>query len=84
MVWGKGANSLTTDERVVQVGDAYSLATSFGDDVSKTLVTGETPFKRLPRFGRAPGIKNFAGSQLGMPPSWTDKAAVQQTPSTMR
>lgn len=106
MVWAKGANSLTTDARVSQVGDAYSLATSFGNDFSKMLVTGKTPFKGLPklpssqklrsnlggkhkyqaceRFGRAPGVKDFAGSQLGMPPAWTDKAAVLQTPSTMR
>lgn len=102
MVWAKGANSLTTDARVSQVGDAYSLASSFGSDFSKMLVTGKTPFKGLPklpssqklksnlggkpkhqaceRFGRAPGLKEFAGSQLGMPPSWTDKAAEEQKP----
>ncbi|MCQ4630433.1 DUF3313 domain-containing protein [Shinella lacus] len=100
MVWAKGANSLTTDARVSQVGDAYSLASSFGNDFSKMLVTGKTPFKGLPklpssqklksnlggkpkylaceRFGRAPGLKNFAGAQLGMPPSWTDKAGAEQ------
>jgi hypothetical protein len=99
MVWAKGANSLTTDARMSQVGDAYSLATSFGNDFSKMLVTGKTPFKGLPklpssqklksnlggkpkyqaceRFGRAPGLKNFAGSQFGLPPSWTDKAAIK-------
>ncbi|MGO7331645.1 DUF3313 family protein, partial [Rhizobium leguminosarum] len=45
MVWAKGANFLTTSARVSKVGDAYSLATSFGDDFSKMLVKGNTPFK---------------------------------------
>ena len=102
MVWAKGANSLTTDARVSQVGDAYSLATSFGNDFSKMLVTGKTPFKGLPklpssqklksnlggkpkyqaceRFGRAPGLKDLAGSQLGLPPSWTDKSVAERKP----
>ncbi|TJW07056.1 MAG: DUF3313 domain-containing protein [Mesorhizobium sp.] len=100
MVWSKGANFVTTGARMSEVGDAYSLASSFGDDFSKMLVTGKTPFKfglpKLPsyqklksklggkpkyqaceRFGRAPGLKDFASSQLGLPPSWTDKPARQ-------
>ncbi|CUX47283.1 DUF3313 domain-containing protein [Agrobacterium genomosp. 13] len=96
MVWAKGANALTTSPRASQIGDAYSLASSFGNDFSKMLVTGKTPFKGLPKlpssqklksglggkpkyhgcekFGRAPGLKDFAASQVGLPPSWTDKA----------
>ncbi|TIT01742.1 MAG: DUF3313 domain-containing protein [Mesorhizobium sp.] len=100
MVWSKGANFVTTGARMSQVGDAYSLASSFGDDFSKMLVTGKTPFKfgfpKLPsyqklksnlggkpkyqaceRFGRDPGLKDFAASQVGLPPSWTDKPARQ-------
>ncbi|RAX37918.1 DUF3313 domain-containing protein [Rhizobium tropici] len=95
MVWAKGANAITTSARVSQVGDAYSLASSFGGDFSKMLVTGKTPYKGLPklpsaqkikfglggrpkyqaceRFGRSPGVKDFAASQIGLPPSWTDK-----------
>ncbi|WP_234709107.1 DUF3313 domain-containing protein [Rhizobium rhizogenes] len=95
MVWAKGANFVTTNARVSQIGDAYSLAASFGGDFSKMLVTGKTPFKGLPKipsgqriksdlggkpkypacekFGRSPGLKDFAASQVGMPPSWTDK-----------
>ncbi|MDK4733623.1 DUF3313 domain-containing protein [Rhizobium sp. CNPSo 3490] len=95
MVWAKGANAITTSARVSQVGDAYSLASSFGSDFSKMLVNGKTPYKGLPkfpsaqkiksslggrpkypaceRFGRSPGIKDFAASQIGLPPSWTDK-----------
>lgn len=99
MVWAKGANFLTTSARVSKVGDAYSLATSFGDDFSKMLVKGNTPFKGFPklpsvqklrsnlggkpkyqaceRFGRAPGLKDLAASQVGMPPSWTDKSPLK-------
>jgi len=95
MVWAKGANFVTTNARISQIGDAYSLAASFGDDFSKMLVSGKTPFKGLPKipsgqriksglggkpkypvcdtFGRSPGLKHFAASQVGMPPSWTDK-----------
>jgi hypothetical protein len=29
-------------------GDAYDLAASFGDDFSKLLVTGASPFKTMP------------------------------------
>ncbi len=86
---------MTTNARISQIGDAYSLAASFGDDFSKMLVSGKTPFKGLPKipsgqriksglggkpkypvcdtFGRSPGLKHFAASQVGMPPSWTDK-----------
>ncbi|WFU90853.1 DUF3313 domain-containing protein (plasmid) [Rhizobium sp. CC1099] len=104
MVWAKGANAITTSARVSQVGDAYSLGSSFGSDFSKMLVTGKTPYKGLPklpsaqkiksnlggrpkypaceRFGRSPGVKDFAASQVGLPPSWTDKrpAVVGQGP----
>ena len=95
MVWAKGANAITTSARVSEIGDAYSLASSFGSDFAKMLVTGKTPYKGLPkipsaqkiksglggrpkypaceRFGRSPGLKDFAGSQIGLPPSWTDK-----------
>lgn len=95
MVWAKGANFVTTSARVSQIGDAYSLAAGFGSDFSRMLVTGNTPFKGLPKipsgqriksglggkpkyracenFGRSPGLIDFAGSRVGMPPSWTDK-----------
>ncbi|MDY6947580.1 DUF3313 domain-containing protein [Pseudorhizobium marinum] len=95
MVWAKGANFVTTGGRVSQIGDAYSLAASFGGDFSKMLVSGKTPFKGMPKipsgqriksglggkarfpacenFGRSPGLIGLAASQVGMPPSWTDK-----------
>jgi hypothetical protein len=48
IVWARGADSLTTKARVSSAGDAYELASSFGDDFSKLLVTGASPFKTLP------------------------------------
>ncbi|WP_226951513.1 DUF3313 domain-containing protein [Rhizobium terrae] len=100
MVWAKGANFVTTNARVSQIGDAYSLAAGFGSDFSKMLVTGKTPFKGFPkipsaqkiksglggkpkypaceRFGRSPGLVDFAASQVGLPPSWTDKQPAAQ------
>ncbi len=44
MVWARAADSLTSTARVSAAGDAYDLASAFGDDFSKFLVTGETPF----------------------------------------
>lgn len=43
MVWSRGANSITNNPRVSEVGDAYSLATTFGGEFSKMLVTGKEP-----------------------------------------
>ncbi|WP_442864955.1 hypothetical protein [Agrobacterium sp. SOY23] len=76
----KGANTLTTSPRISQIGDAY---------LPKMLVTAKTPsspklksslcgkpeYRAGEKFGRAPGLKDFAASQFGLPPSWTDKAA---------
>lgn len=44
MLWAKGANSFFNKSRVSPVGDAYELASSFGDDFSELLVTGDDPF----------------------------------------
>ncbi|MGN7774376.1 DUF3313 domain-containing protein [Phyllobacterium sp. 22552] len=102
MVWAKGAKFIGSDARVSQVGDAYSLASSFGDDFSKMLVKGKSPFKGFPlslpsgqklksnfggkpkyaaceAFGRSPGLIDFAASQVGAPPSWTDKGRLVQS-----
>ncbi|SJZ99036.1 Protein of unknown function [Consotaella salsifontis] len=43
MVWARAANSITDKPRVSEVGDAYSLATNFGNDFSRMLVTGKEP-----------------------------------------
>lgn len=40
IVWSRGANSITNTARVSEVGDAYSLASSFAGDFSEMLVKG--------------------------------------------
>lgn len=43
IVWSRGANSITNSARVSEVGDAYSLASSFADQFSEMLVKGRKP-----------------------------------------
>lgn len=43
VVWSKGANSITNNARVSEVGDAYSLAANFGKYFSRMLLTGKEP-----------------------------------------
>jgi hypothetical protein len=64
MLWARGADPVTSKPRVSPAGDAYELASSFGDDFSKLLVTGASPFKRLP----APPSMNRIGSLFGGAP----------------
>lgn len=44
MLWARGANSFVGATRVSAVGDAYELASAFGNDFSELLVTGASPF----------------------------------------
>ena len=46
MVWARAADAITSTARVSTAGDAYELASAFGDDFSKFLVTAETPFNK--------------------------------------
>ncbi|MBO4224917.1 DUF3313 domain-containing protein [Bradyrhizobium neotropicale] len=43
MVWARGANSIMDNPRVSEVGDAYGLATKFGNEFSRMLATGKEP-----------------------------------------
>jgi hypothetical protein len=43
MVWARGANSIMDTPRISEVGDAYSLATKFGNEFSRMLLTGKEP-----------------------------------------
>jgi hypothetical protein len=43
VVWSRGANSITNNARLSQVGDAYSLAATFGTYFSKLLVSKRPP-----------------------------------------
>lgn len=64
MIWARGANAFLDSGRVAEEGDAYTLAASFGDDFSKLLVKGETPFGGLPSL---PSIEQL-GILLGREP----------------
>lgn len=44
MVWGQGANALSDSAPVSASGDAYELASAFGDDFSKLVVSGKSPY----------------------------------------
>ncbi len=61
MVWGRGANALSGSARVSNVGDAYELANAFGEDFSKLMVTGESPFKSLSGPPSAERLQSWAG-----------------------
>ena len=43
MVWSRGANSIQDNPRVSEVGDAYGLSTSFGNEFARLLVLGKEP-----------------------------------------
>jgi len=45
-VWARGADILTSTPRVSASGDAYDLASEFGADFSKLLITGDNPFDK--------------------------------------
>jgi hypothetical protein len=76
MIWARGANAFTSSARVSKIGDAYELATAFGDDFSRLLVTGETP------FGKLAGTPSMAkiGSTLGAKPKYPACEAFGQDP----
>lgn len=64
MVWARGADAVTSKPRVSAASDAYDLASSFGDDFSKLLRTGETPFKMSPSM---PSMDQLNSSVGGAP-----------------
>jgi hypothetical protein len=43
IVWARGANSIQNNPRLSEVGDAYGLASKFGNDFSRMIVTGKEP-----------------------------------------
>jgi hypothetical protein len=92
MVWARGASALST-ARVSTAGDAYDLASAFGGDFSKLLVTGENPIDdkmSIPSLSEKPksaacdvyghaGVTSRVGGMLGAPPEWLDKGAADGT-----
>lgn len=61
MVWGRGANALFGTTRVSAAGDAYEFAGAFGDDFSTLIVTGESPFGKLPGLPSGQRLQTMAG-----------------------
>lgn len=66
MIWARGANSFTSAPRASSDGDAYDLAAAFGDDFSKLLVTGSSPFGKTPSV---PSMQKIGASLGGAPKS---------------
>lgn len=67
IVWARGANSITENPRVSDVGDAYSLATSYGGDFSDLIIEGKEPSVldfHLPTMQR---ISSFFGGKPKYP-----------------
>lgn len=75
MIWGRGATAFDPG-RVAEEGDAYGLAASFGDDFSKMLVTGKTPFGGLP----SPPSANALMAALGGAPKYPACEAFGRSP----
>ena len=61
MVWARGANSFTSSPRMSSDGDAYDLASSFGDDFSKFVTSGASPYGKLPSLPSFQKIKTSLG-----------------------
>lgn len=64
MMWARGADILTSKPRVSTDGDAYDLSGSFGEDFSKLLVTGKSPFKTTPSL---PSMQSLVSKLGGAP-----------------
>ncbi|WP_370677144.1 DUF3313 domain-containing protein [Pleomorphomonas sp. PLEO] len=67
IVWARGANSITNNPSVSDVGDAYSLAASYGGDFSDLIIAGKEPSLmdfHLPTLAR---IGSFFGGQPKYP-----------------
>jgi Protein of unknown function (DUF3313) len=63
MVWARGANSITNSPRVSEVGDAYSLASTFGNEFSSMLVTGKEPQALNMTLPSGQRIKSWFGGE---------------------
>jgi uncharacterized protein DUF3313 len=63
LVWARGADILTSKPRVSASGDAYDLASEFGDDFSKLLLTGESPFDKKLSIPTMQRVKSSFGGE---------------------
>jgi hypothetical protein len=68
MLWARGANSFLGTTRVSPVGDAYELASSFGDDFSELLVDGANPFRtKMPSLPAMHRVNSMFGGSAKEP-----------------
>ena len=62
-VWARGADMLTSTPRVAASGDAYDLASEFGADFSKLLITGDNPFDKTLALPSAQRVQSSLGGK---------------------
>lgn len=79
MVWARGANSFLSSPKVSKVGDAYDLGSSFGEDFSQLLATGETPFGGMASMPSIPS-RHRVGAWLGARPRYAACEAFGRAP----
>ncbi|GGB07213.1 hypothetical protein GCM10011491_39150 [Brucella endophytica] len=63
MVWARGANSITEKPRMSKVGDAYSLASKFGNDFAALIVKGKSPFGGMPEIPSLQKMRSGLGGK---------------------
>lgn len=61
-VWARGADAITTRPRASEEADAYGLASEFGADFARLLVTGDDPIKAMPQLPDARDVGEFLGA----------------------
>jgi hypothetical protein len=64
IIWARGADAFTSKPKVSKAADAYDLASSFASDFSQLLVTGASPFQKLPSL---PSVHSIS-AMFGGPP----------------
>jgi hypothetical protein len=64
--WARGADILTTRARASSEADAYALASEFGADFARLVITGEDPMKLAsPQLPSATSVGAFLGLSSG-------------------
>lgn len=79
MVWARGANALTDPGPIADNGDAYTLASAFGDDFSSLLVKGASPF----HSGLSLPSMQAVGSYFGKEPKYAACKAFGRNPGVI-
>jgi hypothetical protein len=63
ILWARGANSISNSPRISEVGDAYALAASYGDDFSSLIIKGKAPSMMDVSMPSSQKIKSFFGGK---------------------